>query len=105
MSRKPMVTRAIITTNASILCLNKETGETHTRVVSLPRTYKSEQEILEAARPIIESEFDLRPVFVSGTETVIQRYGMSEADFIAFATPIPKKGKSKEAEETEQESE
>lgn len=103
MSRKPMVTRAIITTTATILCLNKETGETPTRVVNLPRSYKNEQEILEAARPIVEEEENLRAVFVTGTVQNVQRYGMSESDFIKYAKPIIKKSDEEPADETPEE--
>lgn len=86
--RTPMVTRTIQTTYCSILCLDVESGEPFNKEVILPRTYKDENAILKAAKPLIETD-TVKAVHVAATSVNETLYGMSEADFITYAKELP----------------
>lgn len=95
MARAPMVTRTIITTKATIMCLNIESGEPFNTVVTLPRTYKDENSLLKVARKQIEND-TVKAVHVVDTEEVETLYGMSEQDFIIHASILPPRAVAKE---------
>lgn len=89
MARKPMVTRTMKTTKVYLLCLDVESGEPQNESVILPRTYKSEADMLKKAKEIIETD-TLKAVHVVGYEVDAQLYGMTEDKFLANADPINK---------------
>lgn len=91
MARIPQVTRTITTTKASVLCLDLETKQTVTISVTIPRTYKDEAAILKAVKATIETE-TLKAVHIVDTSVEETLYGMTEAEFIANATPLPARG-------------
>lgn len=86
--RKPMITRTITTTEATLLMADTVAAEMHNVTVTLPRTYKDREAILKAARPLVETDTDkaVSVVLVSTKETL---YGMTEADFIKTASILP----------------
>lgn len=89
MARKPMITRTITTTRATFLCLDLETGESYNETFNLPRTYKTESDMLKA----VHTYFDLtksRPVHVVDEEIITTLYGMPEIDFVKYAEIIEK---------------
>lgn len=88
MARAPQVTRTIKTTHATLMCVDTETAEVFNRDVVLPRTFDDENAILKAAKKYHETGTHkvVAVVASSVTETL---YGMSEADFIAHAKPLP----------------
>ena len=102
MARKPMVTRTIKSTVANIMCLEKDTAEVVNKSVVLPRTYKNEEDILKAARPLIEADGTVKAVYVVDTKIEEARYGMTEQDFIAHAHVLTK-DEENEGEVTENE--
>ncbi len=88
MARQLMVTRTFMTTKVKILAVNVETEETSTVEMTLPRTYKDNEAILKMAEKVNENSV-LRLVHVISSEVVETLYGMTEADFIANAKPLP----------------
>ena len=84
MARIPMITRSIKATKATVLYVNP-TGETKTyqEDVLLSRYYKDNNKILrEVKKDDTDEKIAIR---VMKTETLVQKYGMSEQDFIKNA--------------------
>lgn len=88
MARTPMVTRTIVTTKATIMCLDVEAEEPFNKEVTLPRTYKDEKALLKKVRPLVETE-TVKAVHVVDTEEVETLYGMTEQEFIENAQILP----------------
>lgn len=86
--RKPMITRTITTTEATLLMADTVAAEMHNVTVTLPRTYKDNESILKAARPMVETDTD-KAVYVVSVSTKETLYGMTEADFIKAASILP----------------
>jgi hypothetical protein len=87
-ARKPMVTRTITTTNATVMCLDVSTGKSEKRVFSLPRTYKDQTAILKKVKSRYETD-TLKPVMVLSWEVTKTLYGMTELEFIETANILP----------------
>lgn len=87
--RKPMVTRTITTTIAKVLCVNPSTRALEEVDFTLPRTYKTEQDILKKIDKIgmPEDKAGLKPVSVVSTDIKAQLYKLPEEDFVKYATP------------------
>lgn len=98
--RTPMVTRTITTTKATILCLDINEQKPCDIEVVLPRTYKTDADVLAKAKAKIETE-SLKAVCVKATEKVETLYGMSEDDFIKYAAELPARVKVEIEAETE----
>lgn len=88
--RKPMITRTITTTKATIMVADTVAGEILNQEVTLPRTYKNDEAILKAARPLVESD-EIKAVSVVNVEICEALYGMSEQAFIENAELLPAK--------------
>lgn len=88
MARKPMVTRTIQSTHATVLCMDLYHAEPCNVDVILPRTYKDNKSVLKAAEAKLNSD-TLRAVMVVAVEVEEKLYGMTEEDFIAHATILP----------------
>lgn len=88
MARAPMVTRTISTTNATLMMVDTTAGEVFNKDVVLPRTYEDEKAVLKAAKKVYETD-EHKVVQVVSTSVAETLYGMSEADFIAHAKPLP----------------
>ena len=88
MAKKPMITRTIQTTEATVLCMYIPQGEPFNKEVTLPRTYKDNTAMLKAAAAIIDND-EVKAVHVVRSEVKETLYGMAEADFIANATILP----------------
>lgn len=88
MARIPMVTRTIITTKANVLCLNIEQGEPFNKIVEVPRTYKSDEELLTAVKSVAETETE-KCVHIVDKEEIETLYGMTEQEFIKYASVLP----------------
>ena len=87
--RKPMVTRTFHTTKATVMCLDTDVGESVTKVLVLPRTYKDDKKILKACEEAITEE-NIKAVHVVDTEVIETTYGMDEQKFIENAVVLEK---------------
>lgn len=98
MARIPMVTRTIITTKVTVLCLDIQSGEPCNKTITVPRTYKDDPSLMKVVRPMIETEA-LKAVHVVDKQEIETLYGMTEQEFIEKATLLPPR-KNTETEET-----
>ena len=94
MARTPMVTRTITTTMALVMCCDVEAGETITEEVTVPRTYKNDEALMKAIRPVLETE-QIKPVHILSSETIETLYGMTEQQFIENAEVLPARNENK----------
>ncbi len=85
---KNMVTRTILTTEVSVLCLDLIKSEPFNMDVSLPRTYKDEKAIMKKVSALIDND-ERKAVHVVRTEVKETLYGMPEEEFIIAAEVLP----------------
>ena len=88
MARKPMVTRTIVTTIATVLCLDLEKKEPFEKEVKIPRTYKDEKHMMKAVESAVNSD-KVKAVHILSTRTEETLYGMTEQKFIENAEILP----------------
>ena len=88
--RTPMVTRTIKSTVCTFLAMEVDTAEVKNVTLTLPRTYKSDEEILKVAKKQAETE-NFKIVAVVDKSEQENLYGMTEAKFIENAEIIPAK--------------
>lgn len=88
MARKPMVTRTLKATKAGVLCVNTDTQTTSIVGVTLPRTYKCDEDALRVARGMIDTE-TIKAVRIMSRIESETLYGMSEAKFMELADILP----------------
>lgn len=81
MARKPMVTRTIITTKVTVLCLDINAAEPFNETVTLPRTYKDNKKLLKSVEEVINTE-EVKAVHIVDKKEIETLYGMTEQDFI-----------------------
>ena len=87
MAREKMVTRTTQQTTAEIMCLNVETAEVEIKSYTIGGS-PTDSEILKKLRKIYETEtFKLVALQKIETETLL--LGMTEEDFIKYATVLP----------------
>lgn len=102
--RKPMVTRTIISTKVTALCVNPQTAETFEQVFTLSGKIEDKAKALKKVSKDYNSE-DCTIVVVKELSPIEALYGMSEADFIAGAVildPATRKAIEADTETTEQ---
>lgn len=89
MARIPMVTRTIKTTTANVLCADLIHGELCNKDVTLPRTWQSDADIMKYLAKNFDND-SVKAVQVIETTVSEKLYGMTEADFVKYASPIEK---------------
>lgn len=87
MARKPMITRTIMSTKATVLCLNVETAEPTNETFDLARTYKDNDKLMKALKAQYETE-NTKLVHIVDVQEVEKLYGMSETDFMLNAVEL-----------------
>lgn len=88
MARTPSVTRTIQTTDITVMCVDVTTAEVSNKTLTLPRTFKDEEAMLKAVKKAGETD-TCKFVQVVAHKVNEQLYGMTEADFIKYAKPLP----------------
>lgn len=96
MARIPIVSRTITTTKVTAMCCDITSGETETKVITVPRTYKDEKKLLKVTKEIAETD-TLKVVHIVSTEVEETLYGMTEAEFIENAKVLPPRNTKTEA--------
>ena len=99
MARIPMITRTVKATIAKVMCLDITNEQPFTKEITLPRTYKDDNEILKNAKAIIDSDA-VKAVHVVSSEVAEALYGMSEQKFIDNADILPPRGAKNVEENT-----
>lgn len=90
-----MVTRTIITTKATALCLNLETAEPYNETIILSGTFKSKKDVLKAFSKTYDEEDVKKAVSIVDYTEEETLYGMTEQDFLQYAKELPKRGEKK----------
>lgn len=105
MARKPMVTRTFETTICEVMTVNTDIASVDTMIVRLPRTYKTDDEMLKACKLTTETD-TLKVVKIVTSWTEEKLYGMSEKDFMMFSVELdPVTRRPIDSEEDEEEDE
>lgn len=91
--KKPMVTRTILTTEVTVLCLDLIKAEPFNKTVTLPRTYKDEKTMMKKVSAIIDND-QVKAVHVVDTKVNETLYGMTEEQFISMAEILPSRNKT-----------
>lgn len=82
--RKSMVTRTIISTQVTALCVNPQTAETFEQVFTLTGKVADKDKVLKRVSKLYNTE-DCTIVAVRELKELNELYGMDEADFIKGA--------------------
>ena len=90
-----MVTRTIITTKATALCLNLETAEPYNETINLSGTFKSKKDVLKAFSKAYDEEDVKKAVSIVDYTEEETLYGMTEQSFLQYAKVLPKRGEKK----------
>lgn len=87
MAREKMITRTTTQTTTEVMCLNVETADVTINTYTIGGT-PTDAELLKKLRTIYETEtFKLVAIQKIETETLL--LGMTEEDFIKYATVLP----------------
>lgn len=84
MAKEAMVTRTFRTSVATVMCMDIEAEQPVTIEAVLPREYKTEKDLIKAAKKAIETE-TLKVVKVKNVTIKETIYGMPESKFLAYA--------------------
>lgn len=82
--RKPMVTRTIISTSITALCVNPQTAETFEQEFVLTGKNADKDKVLKRVSKLYNTD-DCTIVAIRNLKEVNELYGMDEADFIKGA--------------------
>lgn len=82
--RKPKITRTIISTSVTALCVNPQTGETFDQEFTLTGKVTDNDNALKRVSKLYNTE-DCIIVAIRNLTEVNELYGMDEADFMAGA--------------------
>nr|DAJ86899.1 MAG TPA: hypothetical protein [Caudoviricetes sp.] len=88
----PMVTRTCVITRCTLMCVDTVHGEVFNNVVEVPRSHKDMNKLLKLCKEAYGETDTKKVVSIVSTEELETLYGMTEADFIAHATVLPKRG-------------
>lgn len=88
MARQPQVTRTIVTSNITVLCLNLENKEPFEQIIVMPRAQKDDKKLMKKLSAMIDND-KVKAVHVIKIETTETLYGMSEEKFIETADILP----------------
>lgn len=92
MARKPMVTRTMKFTEATVLCADIQSEETFEVMVTLPGRYSTDRALLEACHEVNDTD-EVKTIYVKSAAVKTARYGMTESEFLKSAHPMaPEKG-------------
>lgn len=95
MAKESMITRTIKTTDATVLCLDIETGEPCNRTFTLSGERTKEKEVIKEVSAILaNTEPNVKAVHLVDTGITEKLYGMPESTFLEFAKPIERKAKA-----------
>mgnify|MGYP007020089158 CR=1 FL=1 len=82
--RQPMVTRTIISTSITALCVNPQTAETFEQEFTLTGKITDKGKVLKRVSKLYNTD-ECTIVSIRNLKEVNELYGMDEADFIAGA--------------------
>lgn len=89
MARKPVVTRQIVTTIATVLCLDLEQEKPIQIEFRLPRTYATEEKMMKCVKRMVSKQ-TIKPVHVISSRVEKIHYSMPEEQYVQDAEIIGK---------------
>lgn len=98
MARVPMVTRTIISTKCTVLCMNITEGTPFEQEVTIPRTYQDTKKMLKEVQKQVDSE-TVKAVHIKSFTEQETLYGMLESKFMEYADILPPRGAKEESAE------
>ena len=100
--RKPMVTRAFKATKLNVLCLDTNSCEPETKVITVAGTFENLDKALKVAHKVLDTE-EFKAVKIVDSVEVETLYGMDVNKFIAEAVILdPETRKEVETLESEE---
>ena len=96
--RKPMITRTIQTTRATVMFIDTTNPTPYTNDIVLPRTYKNDDAMLKLVKQMCETP-TIKAVAIMSSKVESALYG--ESDFVAHAHIIEKPSKDAIDNDTE----
>ena len=87
MARERMITRTVTQTTAKVMCLNITTAEVTINEYTIGGTY-TESDLLKKCKTLFETE-ELNLVHIESSTVTEILLGMTEEDFIRYATVLP----------------
>ena len=90
-----MITRTMTITVCEVLCCDVLEGDTIIEEVKVPRTYKTDEQLMKVVRPLVETP-EIKPVHIKSKRVEETLYGMTEAEFLKYAKILPPRTPQKE---------
>lgn len=90
-----MVTRTVITTEVTALCLDIENADPFNKTVVLSGSYGDKKSLEKAAKSVIDTD-TVKCVTIVEEKELETLYGMTEQQFIEVATVLPPRDAKKE---------
>lgn len=88
MARERQVTRTVVYTVVTLLCLNTEMAEPFNDTIALSGTFKDEKAILKQCKKLLEND-TVSVAKVVNVQTAEKLFVMSEQEFISHAKELP----------------
>lgn len=87
MARQPMVTRTIVSTKLTVLCMDLVNRQPIEKEIVLPRTYKDDITIMKVLAKQYDSD-ELKVTAILSKEVNKDIYGMTEQKFLEVAEKL-----------------
>ena len=95
--KEKMITRTIVSTNYTVMCVDIATAKVENRVYTFAGV-KDESKCLAIINDLYKETTE-KAVAVTSADEVETLYGMPESTFMKYAVVLPPRGTKKEAEE------
>lgn len=102
MAREKMVTRTVTQTTAEVMTIDVTTAEVQIREYTIGGTYDTNEILLKKLQKLFQTD-TFKLVNINSTTVDDLLLGMSEEDFIRYATVLPPRTAKKESEESQHE--
>lgn len=99
MAREKMVTRTVTQTTAEVMTIDVTTAEVQMREYIIGDAYDTNEALLKKLQKLFQTD-TFKLVHINSTTVEDLLLGMTEEDFIRYATVLPPRSAKKESEES-----
>ena len=99
MTTKKMVTRTVTQTTVEVMTIDVTTAEVQIREYTIGGTYGTNEILLKKLQKLFQTD-TFKLVSINATTVEDLLLGMTEEDFIRYATVLPPRSAKKESEES-----
>lgn len=99
MAREKMVTRTVTQTTAEVMTIDVTSAEVQIREYTIGGTYDTNELLLKKLQKLFQTD-TFKLVNINSTTVEDLLLGMTEEDFIRYATVLPPRSAKKESEES-----